>query len=496
MNRILPSGDSGLSTALRFALMLFAFASCFIVLSIVTTVPGINALMWLVMLFSIIGPVWFDPNLRRQAFHPYSYFVLLGVFSFAVPGLLVWINRAAGTSLEYYPQAALLVAGSYIAFRLGYRSGVGVGLAHSVPLLVFPRAHKARLERRFWIPLLALYILGWFGRLTGSSIGMSHMPVDLGSLWRYASLFTDLGTFGTLSYLLMLYLTFRARWKPVQKGMLLGVLIGLEILAGALEGGRTAPVLAILYCLVAYHFAVRPVRWRTLVLGYALVFVFIGPLLTVYKDSYYKVMGLRQKSGLGAIVEALQLSGKSLDANEYDLGLLLEDITLRQGGSSFRSTLRVLERVPSVYDYELGRTLGEGLLAIVVPRILWPGKPLFIPGRDFAIRFWEKDVDQELGTSIGIGMPAEAYYNFGWFGLLIFPFLGVGLRFFTERFQRYERLETIYIVRAFFILFTVANLTNNFLYYFTALLRTALLILLFMVIVNGRLPKTKRWKGF
>lgn len=480
------------SSYLRVALVFFVSASCIVVLSILGSLQPLSALLWVVMLLSITGPLWFYPTLRRQAFHPYSYLAFSGFVSFAVPGLLVWISHAFGTPVEYFPQAAALIGGAFLACWLGFRSRFGVRLAISVPLLVFPGTDTLRGNYRPFVMALLLYVVGWVGRFIRASIGFSHLPTDLGGMWRYISPLGGMDTFGILGYVFMLYFLLKVPRRRVLSTTVATMLLALEILGGALYGGRSAIVLPGLYLVMVYHFGIRPIQWRTLIVGYALALLVLGPVLTIYRASFYSLQMSGEMPGVQTMLNAISLGVSDIAANKYDWESLLSSNIFESGTSVFQSTLRVLERVPSWYDYQYGGTFIPHLLVAVVPRLLWSDKPLLLPGRDFAIRFWGMEPNQLLGTSIGIGMPAESYYNFSWFGLFIFPLLGAWLRFLWERYQRYKILETTHIVRAFFIIFEMTTITESFLYYITNVIQAGLMYLLFMALVNCRLPIIRR----
>jgi hypothetical protein len=63
-------------------------------------------------------------------------------------------------------------------------------------------------------------------------------------------------------------------------------------------------------------------------------------------------------------------------------------------------------------------------LAVLVPRVLWPDKPVIT---DVGVDFNEAAVGNR-GSSAGPGVIAESYWNFGWLGVLVFmPVLGLFL---------------------------------------------------------------------
>ena len=67
---------------------------------------------------------------------------------------------------------------------------------------------------------------------------------------------------------------------------------------------------------------------------------------------------------------------------------------------------------------------------MLIPRILWPDKPLIAPGSEFDTIF-RGYIAQ---SSLAIGFIAEAYWNLGWLGvLLISAMIGLEIGWFTRR---------------------------------------------------------------
>jgi hypothetical protein len=72
-----------------------------------------------------------------------------------------------------------------------------------------------------------------------------------------------------------------------------------------------------------------------------------------------------------------------------------------------------------------GETIWNAMLALI-PRAIWPEKPIFAGSGDLVSRFTGKDFGKD--TSVGIGHIMEIYVNFGPWGLLIgFTLLGAGM---------------------------------------------------------------------
>lgn len=114
---------------------------------------------------------------------------------------------------------------------------------------------------------------------------------------------------------------------------------------------------------------------------------------------------------------------------DYLYGGREESLNSRQSGLLRLSYVNINAFVVDRYDAGLsGDTLGNAL-AVIIPRALWPNKPIITQlGGDlyFLVR-------GRYGTSFGVGHFAEAYWNFGWAGLIIFmAILGPILAIFTR----------------------------------------------------------------
>jgi hypothetical protein len=91
---------------------------------------------------------------------------------------------------------------------------------------------------------------------------------------------------------------------------------------------------------------------------------------------------------------------------------------------------REMNYIPRVQPYANGETIYRTVIAILVPRVLWPDKPE-AGGRYNLSRFL--GIKQRLAYSMNIGPFGEAYGNFGPFWGVFFIFLyGVFLAFLMK----------------------------------------------------------------
>jgi hypothetical protein len=92
----------------------------------------------------------------------------------------------------------------------------------------------------------------------------------------------------------------------------------------------------------------------------------------------------------------------------------------------------VIELTPSVVPYQYGR-LYSYLWVSLVPRVLWANKPSISEANRFYQVEYGLTAERDLeGVSIAVGVLAEAYISFGWFGVIGIMFL-IGLLLDTFR---------------------------------------------------------------
>lgn len=73
---------------------------------------------------------------------------------------------------------------------------------------------------------------------------------------------------------------------------------------------------------------------------------------------------------------------------------------------------------------------------VLVPRILWPEKPIINPGKHFD-SVW-RDID--FFTALAIGFPAEAYWNQGWLGVIaVSTYIGLMCGWFSWKWFQFRR---------------------------------------------------------
>lgn len=457
-----------------------------ILVSVSLYVDWISTIFALVITCVALFPIVASRTLARDGFHPYSYLIFNDFSRLVMPAFVISGTLDDPALSEKLPEMALLLCLAFLFVWLGYTASLGKQLAHAIPLIFF----SPRISTPPWRMALCLYFAGWLARLYLVSIGFSHLPNQelVGIQW--LSIVRDFANFGTLSYVLLVYLILARHKNAPRKSTFWFVLITTlgEVAAGTLDGGRTAIVLPILYLVFVYSFVFKPLRWSTLLSFFLAALLILGPLLTMYRTALFERLLQGDQISLDTAVSALW----SVD---FDVPYALESmfVTVRHRTGMFEGDLRVLDRVPSRYDHMYGETFSTELLTGFVPRIVWPDKPVFMINRLFSSLFWDNPTDwHEVGTSDGIGMPAELYLNFGWFGVSFIFVLGIVLRVLTERLRLYQSHEFgMGIIRLHYVVFVMGSMSTTIGGYIIGGVRAWLVYLVFLSLVFLRLPKLR-----
>ena len=465
-----------------------ATIACALTVPLVVATTGLSylqALAWTFAVAAMVLPVCLRPALLRNGFHPYSYFVINGLMVFVLPALAVFTTRDPSTPLAPFSRAMLLVGGAFLLFWVGYQTPAAIRLASRFPRLAFGRTQTENASAVARIAIV-LYVVGWMGRLARAALGYSHLPSDLGEGFKLVGVLHDLDLFATLSYLILLVFLFQGLRSRVRYSTYAVVLIGLEVFAGAVVGGRTAISIPLLYAALAWSWARRPISFPVVLVSLVFAIMVLGPILTAYRQSTYQLLRSGQQPSPATVIQAAGNIDNALIRSGGLKGLRRYVILGR--GVTIESTIRVIDQVPSVYPFERGVPVLRGIATFAIPRPLWPGKPLYQPGVDFAYRFWGLDPRYSGNTSISMGIPAQSYLNFGWAGLGLFPVLGLLYRAGSRSAER-PSARVSSIVGASYVLFVLSTVQAELSGYFIGLVRSGFVYVVFLAIVRRGVPR-------
>lgn len=185
---------------------------------------------------------------------------------------------------------------------------------------------------------------------------------------------------------------------------LVALLVSIEIIISVVSFAKTDLLLILIFSFMG--FISNEVSKRRVIIGVSLLFAVYSlfqPLVGYGRGQIALRYGEIRGAGLQERMEIVQ----GYLGNRDTLA------TTSQGGLARLSYVNVNAFVIDRYDAnQPGSTLRDAA-AVFVPRILWPNKPIITDlGSDLNF-----EVFGRRGSSLGTGLFAEAYWNFGWLGI-------------------------------------------------------------------------------
>jgi hypothetical protein len=203
----------------------------------------------------------------------------------------------------------------------------------------------------------------------------------------------------------------------------------LTVVLQGFLGYGTAAATAVLALIAAFY---RP-RWATFLVGLILAYVGLSVYVTYMRDR----VAIRDAEGLGARSQRVNLTLANFEFFDPSNQQHLERIDVRLN-QNYLVGAAAANLDAGLTQYSYGQTLSDGLLSLV-PRAIWPSKPLVAGSGDLVSRYTGLVFAQ--GTAIGIGSIMEAYISFGTVGVVVgFLLFGAALatvdRVAGQRLQR------------------------------------------------------------
>lgn len=446
---------------LRAALIFLAAAALVLVMSQASDayLHGLVALM----LFFCVAPVWQRWQTGRlDLFEPvhvmgFIYFVFFGLGALWIVGDPVNVAYDPFV-LPFVPRAVFCCLMGYVALLAGYfgpwfRGGEGAHWEDVPSGVLF---------------LMVPGLLGLAGSLAEASLVRSFwLGQSLSAVRSSAAQFAPLWMFAWA----MFWMLFFSGRIERRRRLLLSALF-LPGAAAIVVTSMTDKSLVMSLAgvpLIALWYVRRKFPWRTLLLLLlALVFV-VFPVYNTFRVLDQQLPWAKRASMTSEI-----MSGWDLD--EYRQRSV---VTFKARLALLNSVAVVIRDVPRWVPYAAGSTLFLPFLQLSVPRVLWPDKPYFAMGRQFAETFRVvHTLDQD--TRMSVTVPGELYWNFDIPGVIVGMALwGLGLRFLYRRYGEASSLDPVR--RAIYIVLLVqfAHFGGGLAGQSAALVRTLILLELY-----------------
>jgi hypothetical protein len=326
-------------------------------------------------------------------------------------------------------QALLLVAGATAIF-----TAVAWATARPRPT---PRLRPPREPASRWA-LLACYAVGLAVLAAGvldHAYGYVLNLNDPSTPQASVQAFNSIGSFAPMAVLATALLCFSLPGRPFK--WMLVAMIAAEAAFGFIAGFKAASIDPFALVFLAYVVTRRRFPWVPIVAA-----VLIGALVLVPANEIYRA-ALRARADAGS------------RQSPYDPSLYRPDHLISRGASKsvdyFFTRFRQIDQValvvsqtPSPYPYGSGARYLEFPLLLLVPRAVWPDKPVLDDSDQFSTSYWQ--LTRFNHTSTGVTQIGDLYRNFGVAGSLIgLAVLALVLALATRLYHRFFSFRALAI---------------------------------------------------
>lgn len=203
-----------------------------------------------------------------------------------------------------------------------------------------------------------------------------------------------------------------------------------EIGYGAASGHKQNFIVAVLAIAIPYTSARRRLP-KAMLVAFGIIFlVIVIPFTQAYRST---ARGTTVTLTAGQAVDAIPgILRATLTSENNLITVLPESIgSLLQRGQDIDSPAIIMQRTPGQIGFSSPADLITGPLTALMPRALWPGKPIFTTGYQFGQQYFEIPATVYSATSITpIG---DLYRHGGWVPVIVGMFLfGCGIRLLDD----------------------------------------------------------------
>lgn len=399
-----------------------------------------------------------------------------------------WSQPQAGIATQINVSSVLralwLVAVGIIAWTAGYLLGPGR------PAQRFAGRAARALGGRFgdqvrgptvpWI----LYAIGMAARLDNiASTGVFGYVGNLPSSFTTASSFGGvLGTVGECAPLAVAVAAMRVFIERRRYAWItLVILFSAEVTYGALSGFKGTFITAVIAVAIPLGVSRRRLPKVPLILG-ALAFLLI---VIPFNGTYRNIVrhGSVTLTPDQAVSVAPEILLQTMTGNA-GISALSDSVTyLMQRIREIDSVAVIVQRTPQQIGFRSPSQLIEGPAAGVIPRALWPGKPLNLTGYEFNQEYFGEP--SSIYTSTAETFVGGLYLYGGWLPVLAGMFiLGCAVRLLDDQFDARTNPHGILLVLLLFPLLVIGE--NDWSTVLSSIPATAFVWLLAIVITFGR----------
>jgi hypothetical protein len=373
-----------------------------------------------------------------------------------------WSHPQFGITMEISVTSVLralwLVAVGIVAWAIGYITGPGTParrVAGRAMLILGQRfGDEIRGPAVPWI----LYAVGTVARLENvATSGVFGYVGNVSSAVTTASSFG--GILGAVGQCAPLGVTVAAMRVFIDRKryawITLVILFAAEVAFGALSGFKGSFLASVIEVAVPLSVSRRRLPAVPLILGALTFLLVVIPFNQTYRTAARQgpvslTPGQAVSAAPGILRDSMTGSGVT-SALASSAGFVMQRIR------EIDSVAIIDQRTPQQIPYRSPLQLVEGPLADIVPRVLWPGKPLNLTGYQFSQEYFA--VPPTEYTSTAETLVGSLYLYGGWLPLLVGMFLlGCGIRLLDDLMDvRTNRHGILFVVLVFPLLVMSEN---------------------------------------
>jgi hypothetical protein len=385
------------------------------------------------LLFLISAEQRSDLGLARWKIGPWTllwYSVVFGISTVTWSGPQTGIDSEI--ALSSVLRALWLVAAGVSAWMLGYRTGAGQLVRRAADRAMSALRRRLAAEVRSPAAPWLLYALGIAARLatvatTGRLGYVGNVSSAVTTATGYAGLLSALSLCAPLAVAAAALQVFGEGLRSAR--VTLAVLFLFELAFGAAAGNKQGFVIAVLAVVIPFSSARRKLPKVALAAVAILFLLIVIPFNQAYRDAARQgSVTLTPRQAIAAAPGIL----KQTVAGHNLLSVLPGSVDyLAQRVRDIDNVAIIVQRTPEQIKFRSPVQLIEGPAAGIIPRALWPGKPITVTGYQFSQQFYE--LPATLYTSSADTVIGGLYWYGGWVPLIAGMFvLGCGVRLFDD----------------------------------------------------------------
>jgi hypothetical protein len=277
-----------------------------------------------------------------------------------------------------------------------------------------------------------LYAIGTVARIasaitTGLFGYVGNVQSDVTTASGYQQLLSILGLCASLGVAAAALQVYRERVPGAR--VTLAVLFVAEIAFGAASGDKQDFIITILAVAIPFTVARRRVHTGLLAFAVLAFLLIIVPFNQAYRSAARSASGTL--SAGQALAAAPEILGQTITAGNVT-GVFSSSATLMLTRiREIDNPAIIMQRTPGQIGFLSPVQLVEAPIVNLVPRALWPGKPILDSGYEFGQTYY--DLPASLYTSSAITPVGDLYRHGGWIPVIVGMFLlGCGTRLFDD----------------------------------------------------------------